>query len=373
MVLDEVAPFHNHKLGFTVYYLSGATGFTQPWYTYLTAVETIPRTSAVWNRTTALSGLNSSMKTLEPTLIPPEKGTLLIGDNTTTAWKMWFQDNHNLYYAESLDGIAWTKCLQPVISDHACPFVVKNASTYYLYAVNSAYTQLDLYTSSNGRDFTPYVGNPVISRGIAGSWNDTALGNTGGIVFDGTFYMFLEGADNTSKWSDGLFTSTNFSTFTPYAENPVIASSGGFGGVTVPYRIGATWWLWIHGASTGILPTDIYRYSAPVLTGPWTQSPVGATLPRTTQDEGVGSSVGQVADPFIIEVGGKTYLYYSAGNDGAWTNADATSIIKVAIANIPLSQLVQTDEYDYGLSYLLFIKSKTPWPKQFTTGRPPSR
>jgi len=221
---------------------------------------------------------------------------------------------------------------------------MKNNGTYYLFVSANFYSRVDEYTSSNGRNWTLAHSN-IIAKGSNHAWNSGAFGNNSGIVLNNKLYFFQEATpDNTTSWKTGLYTSKDFSTFTDNGSNPIIANL--VGGPSLPYLVGDTWWIWLHGVTIGTgLPSDGYRYSAPAITGPWTQNPSKITLPRATQDEGVGSSVGQVADLFILEVGGRTYLYYTANSDGAFTNPDATAQIKLAIANMPISKLVTTDEY----------------------------
>jgi hypothetical protein len=63
------------------------------------------------------------------------------------------------------------------------------------------------------------------------------------------------------------------------------------------------------------------------------------------KDEGVNSGWGQTADPDVIEVNGKTYLYYSASSTPDTLAGQFTgfSCIKLAIADMPISELVKTN------------------------------
>ncbi len=282
---------------------------------------------------------------LEPTLIAPEGGALLLTSGTNV-WKMWFRQadisNQRIFYAESYDGINWTQSLNPVLTDHFCPFVIKNSGTYYLYAVKDTWDYIDVYSSADGMTFA-LLQDEAIGLGGADSWNETALGNCGGAVVGGTLYLYVDGYGDDVIWRLGLYTATDMKTFTPDDGNPVISESGTRGAVTVPQLVGSTYWMWMLGSESGMLPSDIYRYSAPAIDGPWTQNPAsGPVFTRTTYDEGVGSDLGQAGDPFILEVDGKTYLYYCAVIDGADPNSEAR--IKLSIADMPIASLVGTDE-----------------------------
>jgi len=297
----------------------------------------------VWNRegTVLAASLTADQENVyEPTLVQPE-GNCLMLTSLTTCWKMWFSGgwaSPNIYYAESADGINWSRYSTAVVTGHNRPFVIENSGTYYLYTANTANSQIDEYTSSNGETFT--LANAAVISGIPYTWM-SAVSNTSGVVSGGTLYLFVEG--NWGVWSIGLFTSTNFHTFTANPRNPLIsASKAARGGATLPYLENGRWYMWVHGAPTANLPTDIYRYSATSLTGPWSETPTCSTFPRATADEGVSSATGQVADPFILQVSGNTYLYYSASSDGS--SESGMSRIKMAVAYMPISLLVGTNE-----------------------------
>lgn len=301
------------------------------------------KTAGVWNRegTVLAASVPADQENVyEPTLVQPE-GNCLILTSSTTCWKMWFTggwDSPNIYYAESADGINWSRYPTAVVTGHDRPFVIENGGTYYLYTANTANSQIDEYTSSNGETFS--LANAAVISGVLHTWM-SGVANTSGVVSGGTLYLFVEG--NWGVWSIGLFTSTDFHTFTANSHNPLISvSKAARGGPTLPYFENGEWYMWVHGAPTANLPTDIYRYSATSLTGPWKATPICSTFPRATADEGVSSATGQVADPFILEVSGNTYLYYSASSDGSSENG--MTRIKMAVANMPISLLVGTNE-----------------------------
>jgi hypothetical protein len=379
---DDV--FVNHKLGFTVYYTAGATGFTTPtWSGYLSAVKITPNIGTVWDRSTALTGFPLSRILMEPTLIR-ESGHSQFFDNGTTIFKMWYRDvtANNIFYAESENGTVWSELSTAVVANHLCPFVIKNSAKYYLFAAESTLSQIDEFTSTDGRNWS-LAHAAIIQKGDNATWSDTWIANSGGVVVDnGTLYLFVEGYGHLSGRetdSVGLWISTDFATFTPASNNPLIpgnqSGGGGFAGPSVPFYSDGKWWIWGHGTmftSTPIIyegkitvwPSDIYRLSAPALTGPWTGAPEAPTFIRAEQDEGVGAPIGQVADAFLMEVGEKTYLYYNGNNDatiGGYAATDKICTIKLAIANMPMSLLVKTDEYDYSLFYLQFLQPESLW------------
>lgn len=228
--------------------------------------------------------------------------------------------------------------------------MLHSGATYYLYICVGT-TQIDLHTSSNGVDFTLDTA-AVIARGAGGTWDASAIGNLAVIVDGATWRMAYEAHGVGAGWEVGTATSANGRTWTKNPSNPVMGNSAagtGFGGPAL-FKIGSTYWCWGH--VNGTLPTDGGRFSSPDFVT-WTRSPnetslltFGAvpaaghlTLPRLETDEGAGLNTGQVADLSLVEVSGRTYIFYTASPDGV-TNFK----IKRAVANLTMAQLVTTDE-----------------------------
>jgi len=71
---------------------------------------------------------------------------------------------------------------------------------------------------------TNYAGNPVINIGAGGTWNDNGLLPIG-IFSDGsTVSLYILGLKaSTAKWQGGLWTSTNWTSWTPDGGNPIVA------------------------------------------------------------------------------------------------------------------------------------------------------
>ena len=307
-------------------------------------------TSGIWNKKGTIISASiaaDESNVLEPTLIQPEGGAQLLSG---TVWKMWFTGgwfNPNIYYAESTDGISWTRKSGSVVSGHLRPYVVKVGSTYHMYSAKGNPTdgydkQIDHHTSSDGVTWSLAHSN-VIPK--TQTWTSTNVANSGGAYIDGTLHLFVEGSNSgqSAPWQIGRFTSTDMATFTADANNPLISTTGARGGPCGPFQIDGKWFMWVHGCPiASALPTEGFRYTSDAIGGPWTQSPSGISFPRSTVDEGVGNTVGQFADPFIIEVGGKTHMFYSASTDGA--SDSAGQHIKLAIAEMTLAQLSRTTE-----------------------------
>lgn len=279
--------------------------------------------------------------TQEPSVIV--EGSPVVLTNYASAnsavWKMWFTNSTSISYAESLDGLNnWTiSSTNPIIpSGHAEPNVIKNGSTYYLWAHNLANNNIDIYTATDGVTFTS------LTSGVLSN-----VSNTAGVFINGTLYLFAEGPNG-----GGLALYTSTAPYTTYTFNSNIATI--WKGPSNPVQINGTWYMWVHsdqpasGGFCGAVYTSrttcsqIFRLSAPAITGPWSNSEGSNPdfWPQTIDEEGGQNQAGQTADPFIVQYNNKTYMYYSG------TTADATTtytVIKLATADMPLSSLVQTN------------------------------
>ena len=173
---------------------------------------------------------------------------------------------------------------------------------------------------------------------------------------DGTWYGYYWGINTETNeiFNNGLATSTDGIHWTKSAGNPIAAFGGGQtlidgtgwnGSAALCFaKVNGTYYAWGQGTATSLstspfIPSDIMRWSAPTPSGPWT--PLNSfTFYRTLASEGVGSNSGQVADPSILEVSGKCYLFCTASNDGDGSHYT----VNLAIADMTLAQLVQTYE-----------------------------
>jgi len=238
---------------------------------------------------------------LEPTVIHEGSPRLLTG--YASVFKMWYDAGWSksageIWYAESPDGVIWTRDSSPAVSGHYRTHVHKEGSTYYMFTANIAQKKYDLYTSSDGRVFS--LNTPgVLTSGA--TW-DEYIENMSVFVERGTWYMLYDGKSDV--FAIGLATAPAAAgPWTKWSGNPVMKLEGG--SVTGPSevkKLGNFYYVWLQRAATGALPTDIYRYRSSDLKH-WTASPATITFPRCGVDEGAGTSIGQVADPTIVEEG----------------------------------------------------------------------
>lgn len=127
--------------------------------------------------------------------------------------------NFQIYRATSLNGTSWTNdpfgpVLQPSQSwdteGLSSPFVLKSESSYKMWysALKSGFWRIGYATSSDGVNWTPYAGNPIIDLSASGKHADGAS-----VIYNGSSYeLFFHGVDGDLSYttsSDGI---TNWST-----------------------------------------------------------------------------------------------------------------------------------------------------------------
>lgn len=159
---------------------------------------------------------------------------VVIKDNST--YKMWYTgfngSNERIGYAESTDGINWTKYAgNPVLSPtpghfdgiHALfPSVIKDGSTYNMwYTGYDGSFQIGYATSANGINWSKYAGNPVLEQGSSGSWDGHYVLSPSVVKNDSTYIIFYTG-ENGSNYQIGYATSADGINWTKSSDNPIL-------------------------------------------------------------------------------------------------------------------------------------------------------
>jgi len=133
------------------------------------------------------------------------------------------------YYASSADAASWS-ISGPVLglgslnswddSAVAGPWVVYDGSLYRMYYVgwDGNTNRIGLATSATKTGFTKYSGNPVLDRGLPGSWDDVALG-AGSVMIGSPWTMYYGGSDGTTMRLGLAFSSDGY-VWTKYSGNP---------------------------------------------------------------------------------------------------------------------------------------------------------
>jgi len=300
----------------------------------------------VWNRMGEVmnsSNAHCSTSVAEHAIIYDTNPQILT--QYTSVFKMLFHYDagsaNDVGYAESPDGVAWTcYASNPIDTSHTMPrtFIKLGANSYVSYWVNGS-SAIDQMTSTNGLSWSVAHAS-VVAPG--GGWDSGGLVDPYVWINGGTYYMMYGAFVGGTGYETGLATSSNGYTFTKSVSNPVMANNAGCPFVFVD---GSTYWQWTQYAAAGHTAGDIWRFTSSNLTS-WSLSPsAGCVLCRLSWDEGPGPdthTLGQVADPYLLEVNGKTYFYYDATNNN--TNGTVTFTMKLAIANMTMANLVQTLE-----------------------------
>ena len=265
-------------------------------------------------------------------------------------YKMWFSSNSsNIYYAESLDGVNWTRSASAIIANFQFPQVIKVGSTYHLYCFPASGGTFNVahYTSTNGTTWIQQSSN-VFGVGTVGAWDASFIYGFDPVYINGngTWYALYAGGNNATTYqgSLGLATSPDGINWTRSASNPLVTD---FWNSAAIAQINGTWYMWGASNQPGIRtgqgslldPTDTIRMQSTDLVH-WTNKI--SSLRHTQLYEAVNATTGQAFANSIIDIGGKAYLYYTASPGDSTTPADYQ--ISLAIAPVPTASLVTKAE-----------------------------
>jgi hypothetical protein len=280
-----------------------------------------------------------------------ESGAQLIS-TPNPVFEMWFSDGPagGIRYAESTDGLTWTEYSGAVVANHFRCGLAHVDGTYHLLAVNfvgvAPDTQIDYFTSPDGIHWN-MVAAGVIVPSSGNAFDCQHVANTAPYYSrsNGTWYVLYEGDGCGYMWSTGLAAGPSLSTLSKYSSKPVITSRIGTQGAPAPIQVvGNTFYTWTNCSfDQGYLPSDVCRWKS---TDPswktWIQEPRNfPTYWRTEKYEGANTGQGQAGDVSIVEANGKSYLFAGVTPDGSTL---PELHITVAVANMSLANLVNTDE-----------------------------
>ena len=263
-----------------------------------------------------------------------------------TVFKTWLVSDWSndaasaMYYAESSDGVNWTREASAVLASVTNGFVVKNGSTYYLYGQASGSSgsgNMLVYTSTDGINWSEQTPTSVIGKGSGGAWDSGYFYNIiAAAIVGGTWYGYYN-ADDGGQFSTGLATSSDGINWTKSASNPVITNRLPSNALV---NVAGVWYMWCTAGTPGVGgtvldPFEILLYSSTNLTS-WTF--VGHALHHTQLFESVNAVTGGLTPISILNVGGKSYIYTnSSQNDGS---APQIGQIGLAIAPAPIASII---------------------------------
>lgn len=169
--------------------------------------------------------------------------------------------------------------------------------------------------------FQAYDGNPVLSHGAAGEWDDLYVALPYVVIDESIYYLFFMGVQRNNIAAVELAISTDGYCFMKFEGNPLLAPDGtgydAFGvGAPVVIRQNSLWVMYFNAIETASFGPGKYigRATATSLTGPWTKD----NKPVLT-----AGRMGEWDDDYlfpgsIIQSDDGVYrMYYSGGADFA--------------------------------------------------------
>jgi hypothetical protein len=266
---------------------------------------------------------------------------LNLGDNVVAPWvildgttyKMWYCSNGEIYYATSSDGISWSIygiVLQKGAADsweawlsRLC--VILDGATYKMwytgYSPIQQFARIGYAISSDGISWTRYEGNPILSPGGNGGWDDWSI-HSPSVLKDGSAYRMWYGGQDYQYSPERIGYATSFDgiSWTKYSANPVLVP-GGNGGwddkhVTEQFvtKEGATYKMYYTGNSY----SDIVQIGlATSIDGTsWTKYDGNPILPMGSPGEWDSFTVACA----VVVLDGSAYKmwYQGYGPDSTW-------------------------------------------------------
>ena len=126
---------------------------------------------------------------------------------------MWYigsnGSNSNFGYATSTDKINWDKHPTPVLNHGGTgswdgsyilhPTVYFDGTTYHMWYTGGGgeFGKIGYATSPDSITWTKYSGNPVLTPGDPGSWDDQGINSPEVLFINGFFHMWFGGFDGS--------------------------------------------------------------------------------------------------------------------------------------------------------------------------------
>jgi predicted GH43/DUF377 family glycosyl hydrolase len=267
-------------------------------------------------------------------------------------YKMWYVGYESswtgLYtigYAISEDGVAWnTYTKNPVLTPGSgfdnrwvwlSVVTLDSAMTMYYSGYDGIRWSVGIATSSDGIGWTKHTGNPVLTVGSPGAWDDNNVWGVSVVKIGPTDYrMWYTGTRNDGRARIGHATSSDGVHWTKFAGNPILewgsAGSWESQGVLVPRVVYADGVF--HMFYMGNPPSDNtqigYAYSTDGIQ--WTKHPSNPVLQRGTSGQWDSFSLG--GNHCVLLEGNILRIWYGARNDLVnWQIGLATSSLSTDV------------------------------------------
>jgi len=173
--------------------------------------------------------------------------------NAASGYKMWYTGtysngtNERVGYASSVDGVTWTKSSGPVVNTGPSSWdggqvgrvsVMDTAGGYKMwysgFPSDYSSTQIGYATAPDETTWTKFGGNPVLTPGAPGGWDDQRVLGPTVIHTDGEYRMWYVGSKSGVQSAQiGYATSPDGIAWTKYDGNPVLPRGTGWDSTAV--------------------------------------------------------------------------------------------------------------------------------------------
>lgn len=216
-------------------------------------------------------------------------------------------DNSEFAYYTSTDGTNWIK--GGVVFDGTGkfvnfikidgPFLFKSESGYRLYfqvatGPDYASRSYDIYAAESSTITGTYVlrTTPVLTNGVAGTWDANDVMHPWVVEDDGTYYMWYSGFGGSGNPQKvGMAKSTDGLTWVKSPGNPIMVPATGYAEPSV-IKDGNTWRMWTMGTGGTINYLEA--------NGPFEFSSIGSAISKASDGDTILISAGEYAENLTI-------------------------------------------------------------------------
>jgi len=198
---------------------------------------------------------------------------------------------------------------------------INDSGTLKLYYVggSTAYmpASLGYATSTDGKSWTKYGSNPVLSAGSSGAWDATLVSTCAVLIDGGTYKMWYSGYNGVA-YKIGYATSSDGNSWTRYASNPVmgLGAAGSFDSkmVGAPYVLKENdeYKMWYAGYNGNNWQTGFANSTDGINWTKYDNNPVVKVGAANSWDD---VSIGHIS---LANVSGNFHLWYGGDSGAGW-------------------------------------------------------